>query len=44
MSWDNPINRIMIGLDLLKEMGIEVNKDRHNVKEAQERKKSYVYL
>lgn len=44
MSWDNPVNRIMVGLDLLKDMEIEVNKVRQNLKVAQDRKKSYADL
>ena len=41
VSWDNPVNKIMIGPDLLKEMEMKVNKVRHNLKAAQDRQKSY---
>ena len=33
-TWDNPVNRVMLGLDLLKEMEQEVVKIRQNLKAA----------
>ena len=44
MSWKNPINRIMIRSDVLKEMEQEVNKVRKNLKVALDRQKNYAYL
>ena len=35
--WDNPMNIIMLGLELLKEMDQEVAKIRQNLKAAQDR-------
>ena len=34
MSWDNPVNKVMVGPNLLKEIEQEFNKVRHNWKEA----------
>ena len=41
MTWDNPVNRIVLGLKLLKEMEQEVAKIRHNLKETQDKQKIY---
>ena len=41
VTWDNPVNRVMLGLELLKEMEQEVLKIRQNMKAAQDRQKSY---
>ena len=41
MTWDNPVNRIVLGPELLKEMEKEVVKIRKNLKVAQDRQKSY---
>ena len=41
MTWDNPVNRVVLGLELLKEMEKEVVKIRKNMKATQGRKKSY---
>ena len=41
MTWDNPVNRIVLGPELLKEMEQEVVKIRQNLKAAQDRHKSY---
>ena len=41
MTWDNPVNRIVLGPELLKEMEQEVVKIRQNLKAAQDRQKSY---
>ena len=38
---DNPMNRVVLGLELLKEMEHEVVKIRQNLKVAQDRQKSY---
>ena len=38
---DNPMNRIVLGSELLKEMEQEVAKIRQNLKAAQDRHKSY---
>ena len=42
MTWDNLVNRIVLGPYLLKEMEQEVVKIRQNLKGAQDRHKSYV--
>ena len=42
VTWDNPVNKVVIGLELLKEMEQEVVKIRQNLKVAQDRDKSYV--
>ena len=42
MNWDNPVNKVVLGPELLKEMEQEVVKISNNVKEAQDRQKSYV--
>ena len=41
MTWDNPVNRVVIGLDLLKEMEHKVVKIRQNLKASQDRQKTY---
>ena len=37
VTWDNPVNRVMLGPELLKEMEQEVVKIRQNLKVAQDR-------
>jgi hypothetical protein len=41
ISWDNPVDRIMVGPDMLQEMELIVKKAQHNLKVAQDRQKSY---
>ena len=41
VTWDNPMNRIVLGPELLKEMEQEVAKIRHDLKAAQDRHKRY---
>ena len=41
MTWDNPVNRVVLGPELLKKMEQEVVKTRQNLKAAQDRQKSY---
>ena len=41
VTWDNPVNKIVLGPELLKEMEQEVVKIGQNLKEAQDRHKSY---
>ena len=41
VTWDNPVNRIVLGPELLKEMEQEVAKIRQNLKAAQDIKKIY---
>ena len=43
VTWDNPVNRVVLGPQLLKEMEQEVVKIRWNLKAAQDRQKSYAY-
>ena len=40
VTWDNPVNRIVLGLEFLKEMEQEVIKIRQNLKAAQDRQKA----
>ena len=42
VNWDNPMNRIVLGPELLKEMDQEVGKIRRNLISAQDRQKIYV--
>ena len=42
VTWDNPVNKIVLGSELLKEMEQEVAKIRRNLKATQDRQKSYV--
>jgi hypothetical protein len=44
ISWDKPMERIMVGPEMLQEMESMVRKVQHNLKEAQDRQKSYVDL
>ena len=37
MTWDNPVNRVVLGPELLKEMEQEVVKIRQNLQVAQDR-------
>jgi hypothetical protein len=41
ISWSNPVDRITIGLDMLKEMEQQVIQIKQNLKIAQDRQKSY---
>jgi hypothetical protein len=41
ISWDNPTDRLMVGLEMLQEMENMVRKVQHNLKEAQDRQKIY---
>ena len=41
VTWENPVNRIVLGLELFKEMEQEVVKIRQNLKAAHDRQKSY---
>ena len=41
MTWDNLVNSVVLGPELLKEMEQEVVKIRQNLKVAQDRQKSY---
>ena len=40
LTWANTVNRIVLGLELLKEMEQEVVKIRQNLKAAQDRQKN----
>jgi hypothetical protein len=42
MSWDNPADYAMVGLDLLREMEEKMVKIRKNVKVSQDMKKTYI--
>jgi hypothetical protein len=37
VSWDNPIDRVVLGLELLKDMEDQVVKIKQNLKAAQDR-------
>src|SRR5713101_3370044 len=41
VNWDNPMNRVVLGPELLKEMEQEVVKIRQNLKVARDIQKSY---
>jgi uncharacterized membrane protein (DUF106 family) len=41
ISWENLADRLMVGPKMLKEMENMVRKVQHNLKEAQDRQKSY---
>ena len=41
VTWDNPVNRIVLGPELLNKMEQEVAKIRHNLKSGQDRQKIY---
>jgi hypothetical protein len=41
ISWDNPADRLMVGPEMLQEMENMVRKVQQNLKEAQNRQKSY---
>ena len=41
MTWDNPVNKVVLGPELLKEMEQEVVKIRQKLKVAPDRQKSY---
>jgi hypothetical protein len=40
-SWDNPIDRVVLGPEFLKEMDDQMVKIKHNLKEAHDRQKVY---
>ena len=42
VSWDNPADREVVGLELLKEMEEKMLKIKQNLKDAQDRQKIYV--
>ena len=41
MNWDNPVNKVVLGPELLKEMEQEVVNIRQNLKVAQDKQKRY---
>lgn len=41
LSWDNPVNRVVLAPDMLKEMEQEVYRIKNNFKAGQYRHKSY---
>jgi hypothetical protein len=41
VSWDNLVDRVVLGSELLKDMEDQMVKIKHNLKEAQDRKKVY---
>ena len=41
MTWDNLVNRVVLGPKLLKDMEQEVVKIRKNIKLAQDKQKNY---
>jgi hypothetical protein len=42
VSWDNPTDRAVVGLELLREMEEQMSKIKKNLKATQDRQKSYV--
>jgi hypothetical protein len=43
VSWDNPADRVVLGLELLKDMEDQVVKIKQNIKANQDRQKFYAY-
>jgi hypothetical protein len=41
VSWDNPVDRVVVGPKFLKEMEEQMLKIKQNLKAAQDKKKSY---
>ena len=41
VTWDNPVNRVVLGPELLKEMEQEVINIRQNLKATHDRQKNY---
>jgi hypothetical protein len=41
LSWDNPADRVILGLEFLKDMEDQVVKIKHNLKATQDRQKIY---
>ena len=37
VSWDNPVDKAVAGLDMLKELELEINKAKKNLKITQDR-------
>ena len=44
ISWSSPVDRIMLGPEMLKDMELTVKQVQHNLKVAQDRQKSYADL
>ena len=44
ISWSNPVDRLMLGPDLLEDMELTVKHVQQNLKAAQDRQKSYADL
>ena len=44
VSWDNPVDRVLIGPELLQEMEQTIREVQKNLKVAQERQKCYADL
>ena len=44
VSWDNPVDHVLIGPELLQEMEQTVHEVQKNLKVAQDREKCYAYL
>jgi len=42
ISWSDLVNRVLIGLNMLADMDQEIKFIKKNLKEAQDRRKSYV--
>ena len=40
-NWDNPTDRVIVGLELLKDIEDQMVKIKHNLKVAQDKHKSY---
>ena len=42
VTWDNPVNRVVLGPELLKEMEQEVTNIKQNLKAAQDNRKDMI--
>ena len=44
ISWSSPVDRLMLGLDLLKYMELTMKQVKQNLKDSQDKKKIYADL
>ena len=44
ISWSSPVDRLMLGLDLLNDMELTVKQVQQNLKASQDKNKIYAYL
>ena len=44
ISWSSPVDRLMLGPEFLKDMELTMKQVQQNIKDSQDKKKSYVDL